>query len=204
VPLPPGTGARPSLVTGADGRVRCGWGAGDPLYIAYHDDEWGRPLRDEQALFGLLCLEAFQSGLSWLTILRKRPAFIAAFDGFDPVVVAGYGDDEVARLMGDAGIVRNRAKVDAAIANARAVVALHEQGQTLVDLLFSFAPPADERPGGRFSALDALPSSTPTSVALAKALRQRGFRFVGPVVAYALMQSAGVVDDHLEGCWVGG
>jgi DNA-3-methyladenine glycosylase I len=195
---------RPGLVVGDDGRTRCTWGAGDPLYVAYHDDEWGRPLREEHALFGLLCLEFFQSGLSWLTILRKRPAFFAAFDGFDPAVVAGYGDDDVSRLMADAGIVRNRAKVDAAIANARALVAMHTQGETLVDLLFSFAPApgTDGRPARRFTGLGQIPSSTPTSKALAKALKARGFRFVGPVVAYALMQSAGVVDDHLAGCWV--
>ena len=197
----PGSG----LVLGDDGRARCAWGAGDPLYVAYHDEEWGRPLRDERALFGLLCLEFFQSGLSWLTILRKRPAFQAAFDGFDPETVAGYGDDDVARLMADAGIVRNRAKIDAAIANARALVAMHAQGETLVDLLFSFTPVAgvDDRLPGRFTGPGEIPSSTPTSKALAKALKARGFRFVGPVVAYALMQSAGVVDDHLEGCWVG-
>ena len=134
------TAPRPDLVVGDDGHARCWWGAGDPLYVAYHDDEWGRPLRDEHALFGLLCLEFFQSGLSWLTILRKRPAFFAAFDGFDPEVVAGYGDADVARLMADAGIVRNRMKIDAAIANARALTAMHAEGETLVDLLFSFAP----------------------------------------------------------------
>jgi DNA-3-methyladenine glycosylase I len=197
---------RPDVVAGDDGRARCGWAAGDPLYTAYHDDEWGRPLRDETALFGLLCLEAFQSGLSWITILRKRPAFLAAFDGFDPAAVAGYGEPDVARLMADTGIVRNRAKVDAVVANARALVAMHDSGETLVDLLFSFAP-ADgsaERPAGRFTSLAEVPSATPSSTAMAKALRARGFRFVGPVVAYALMQSAGVVDDHLAGCWVGG
>jgi DNA-3-methyladenine glycosylase I len=201
----PAAAARPDLVVGDDGRARCGWATGDPLYTAYHDDEWGRPLRDETALFGLLCLEAFQSGLSWLTILRKRPAFEAAFDGFDPGAVAGYGEAEVARLMADAGIVRNRSKVDACIANARAVVALHERGESLVDLVFSFAPPvgSSERAPGRFTSLAEVPSATPSSTAMAKALRARGFRFVGPVVAYALMQSAGVVDDHLAGCWVG-
>jgi DNA-3-methyladenine glycosylase I len=160
-------------------------------------------LRDEHALFGLLCLEFFQSGLSWLTILRKRPAFFAAFDGFDPDAVTSYGDADVARLMADAGIVRNRAKIDAAIVNARALVVMHQQGETLVDLLFSFAPTvgSDERPVARLRSPADIPSATPSSTALAKALRTRGFRFVGPVVAYALMQSAGVVDDHLEGCW---
>jgi DNA-3-methyladenine glycosylase I len=198
------TAPRPDLVVGDDGHARCWWGAGDPLYVAYHDDEWGRPLRDEHALFGLLCLEFFQSGLSWLTILRKRPAFFSAFDGFDPEVVAGYGDAEVARLMADAGIVRNRMKIDAAIANARALAAMHADGETLVDLLFSFGPDSGspERPEGRFRSLSEVPSSTPSSKAMAKALKARGFRFVGPVVAYALMQSAGIVDDHVEGCWV--
>jgi DNA-3-methyladenine glycosylase I len=190
------------LVTGDDGRARCAWGGGDPLYAAYHDDEWGRPLRDERGLFERVSLEAFQSGLSWLTILRKRPAFVAAFDGFAPEVVAAYGDADVARLMADASIVRNRAKIDAAIANAQAVVALHTGGETLVDLVFAHAPPPDERPVVRYASLADIPSSTPSSTALAKALRQRGFRFVGPVVAYALMEAAGVVDDHLEGCWV--
>jgi DNA-3-methyladenine glycosylase I len=194
------TPPRPDVVVGDDGRARCSWGSGDPLYVAYHDGEWGRPLRDEQALFGLLCLEFFQSGLSWLTILRKRPGFAAAFDGFAPQVVAGYGDDEVARLMDDAGIVRNRQKIDAAIANARALVSMHEQGETLVGLVFSFAP--DER--RRLRTLAEVPAKTPESIAMAKALKARGFRFVGPVVAYALMQSAGVVDDHLDGCWVAG
>ncbi|MGH9251780.1 MAG: DNA-3-methyladenine glycosylase I, partial [Acidimicrobiales bacterium] len=187
---------------GDDGKPRCGWGTSDPLYIDYHDHEWGRPLRDERAMFELMSLEAFQSGLSWLIILRKRPGFRAAFDAFEPDVVAAYGDDDIARLLADQRIVRNRAKVEATIANARAVVALHEQGGSLVDLVFSHAPGADERPPGRFRAFAAMPSATPASTALAKDLRNRGFRFVGPVVAYSLMQAGGVVDDHLEGCWV--
>ena len=194
---------RPSdLVVGDDGRARCAWGSGDPLYIDYHDTEWGRPLRDERALFELLCLEAFQSGLSWLTILRKRPGFRAAFADFDPPTVAAFGDHDVARLMADERIVRNRAKIDAAIANARALVAMHERGETLVDVVFAHAPPADERPPGGVRSLADVPSSTPSSKALAKALRERGIRFVGPVVAYALMEAAGVVDDHVDGCWV--
>jgi DNA-3-methyladenine glycosylase I len=185
-----------------DGKLRCGWGTNDPLYIDYHDHEWGRPLRDERAMFELMSLEAFQSGLSWLIILRKRPGFREAFDGFEPEVVAAYGDDDVARLLADQRIVRNRAKVEATIANARAVVALHERGGSLVDLVFSHAPGVDERPPGRFRAFADIPSVTPASTALAKDLRTRGFRFVGPTVAYSLMQAAGVVDDHLEGCWV--
>jgi DNA-3-methyladenine glycosylase I len=192
------------LVVGDDGRARCAWGARDPLYIAYHDTEWGRPLRDERALFELLCLEAFQSGLSWLTILRKRPGFRAAFADFDPATVAAFDDDDVARLMADERIVRNRAKIDATIANARALVAMHEQSESLVEVVFAHAPPADERSPSRARSLAELPSSTPSSTALAKALRQRGFRFVGPVVAYALMEAAGVVDDHIEGCWAAG
>jgi DNA-3-methyladenine glycosylase I len=194
---------RPDLVVGDDGRARCAWGASDPLYVDYHDHEWGRPLRDERSLFELMCLEAFQSGLSWLTILRKRPGFRAAFDGFDADVVAAYGDGDVARLMGDAAIVRNRAKIDATIANARAVLALRGRGESLVDLVFSHGPGPDERPARRYGSMAEIPSTTPASTALANDLRARGFRFVGPVVAYALMQAAGVVDDHLEGCWVG-
>jgi DNA-3-methyladenine glycosylase I len=190
------------LRVGDDGKPRCGWGTSDPLYIDYHDHEWGRPLRDERAMFELLSLEAFQSGLSWLIILRKRPGFREAFDGFEPDVVAAYGDDDVARLLADERIVRNRAKVEATIANAWALVALHQEGGSLVDLVFSHAPGADERPPGRFRAFADMPSVTPASTALAKDLRARGFRFVGPTVAYSLMQAAGVVDDHLEGCWV--
>jgi DNA-3-methyladenine glycosylase I len=190
------------LRVGDDGKLRCGWGTNDPLYIDYHDHEWGRPLRDERAMFELMSLEAFQSGLSWLIILRKRPGFREAFDGFEPNLVAGYGDDDVARLLADPRIVRNRAKVEATVANARAVVALHEQGGSLVEVVFSHAPGTDERPPGRFRAFADMPSLTPASTALAKDLRTRGFRFVGPTVAYSLMQAAGVVDDHLEGCWV--
>jgi DNA-3-methyladenine glycosylase I len=192
------------LVLGDDGRRRCAWGSGDPLYVDYHDQEWGRPLRDERALFELMCLEAFQSGLSWLLILRKRPGFREAFHGFDPEVVATYGAADVERLLSDSRIVRNRAKIEAAVANAAAVVSLHEQGETLVDLVFSHTPAPDERPPGRFATMAEIPSSTAASQALAKDLRARGFRFVGPVVGYSLMEAAGVVDDHLEGCWVGG
>jgi DNA-3-methyladenine glycosylase I len=200
-PTPPIT-SRPDLVVGDDGNARCAWGTSDPLYVAYHDTEWGRPLRDERALFELLCLEAFQSGLSWLIILRKRPGFRTAFAEFVPATVAAFGDDDVARLMADDRIVRNRAKIDAAITNARALVAMHEQGESLVDVVFAHAPPADERPSGRMGSFADMPSATPSSKALAKSLRQRGFRFVGPVVAYSLMQAAGVVDDHLDGCFV--
>jgi len=189
------------LLVGDDGRARCAWAGTDPGYLAYHDREWGRPLRDERRLFELLCLEAFQSGLSWALILRKRDGFRAAFDGFVPERVAAYGEAEVARLLADAGIVRNRAKVEASIANARAVVALHEAGETLVDVVWSHAP--DPPATTRFTTLAEVPSTSPEAKTLAKDLRQRGFRFVGPVVAYAFMQAAGLVDDHLEGCWRG-
>jgi DNA-3-methyladenine glycosylase I len=185
------------LVTGADGLPRCGWGASTPDYAAYHDEEWGRPLRGDDALYERLTLEAFQSGLSWLTILRKRPAFRLAFDDFRIEKVAGYGEADVARLLADAGIVRNRAKVEAAIANARAALALPDG---LSALLWSYAPPPRAARPRSFAEVPAL---TPESTALAKALKKRGFRFVGPTTAYALMQATGMVDDHLAGCHVG-
>jgi DNA-3-methyladenine glycosylase I len=178
--------------------IRC-WPTTDPLYIAYHDEEWGRPVRDEQRLLERLCLEAFQSGLAWITILRKRENFRAAFAHFDPEVIAGYGDADVERLMADAGIVRNRAKIEATIANARATVALHEASETLRALLWSFAP-ADRGPAP--SSLGDMPAWTPESKALAKELKRRGFRFVGPTTAYALMQATGIVNDHVAGCIV--
>ncbi len=187
------------LVVGEDGRARCGWAGSDPAYVAYHDDEWGRPLRDDRRLFELMCLEAFQSGLSWALILRKRDGFRAAFDGFEPEKVAAYGEADVARLLGDERIVRNRAKVEASIANARAVAALHDTGETLVDVLWAHAP---DRRAQRLATLAEVPSTSAESKAMAKDLRARGFRFVGPVVAYAFMQAAGLVDDHLDGCWV--
>lgn len=176
---------------------RC-FGGSDPLYAAYHDDEWGVPVHDEHALYERISLEAFQSGLAWITILRKRPAFREAFAGFDPEVVARFGDDDVARLMADAGIVRNRAKVDATIANARAMLALHAAGRTLDGVLWSHAP--DPRPRPRTPA--EVPGRTAGSAALAKELKSLGFRFVGPTTAYAAMQACGVVDDHLAHCVV--
>jgi DNA-3-methyladenine glycosylase I len=180
-----------------DGLVdgRCWWAGSTPEYRRYHDDEWGRPEHDDRALYEKLCLEAFQSGLSWITILRKRERFRSAFAGFDVERVAGFGDADVARLMGDAGIVRNRAKIEASIQNARAALALDVP---LSELLWSFAPDPDGRPapGGR----DEVPASTPESAAMAKELKRRGFRFVGPTTAYALMQACGLVNDHLAGC----
>jgi DNA-3-methyladenine glycosylase I len=179
----------------SDGLVdgRCWWGSSTPEYIAYHDDEWGRPVRDDRGLFEKLCLEAFQSGLSWITILRKRENFRAAFVNFEIERVAAFGEDDVARLMADAGIVRNRAKIDATIANARAATDV-----PLAELLWSFAP--DPRPRPRTPA--DIPAVTPESTAMAKELKKRGFRFVGPTTAYALMQATGMVDDHIEGCRV--
>jgi DNA-3-methyladenine glycosylase I len=184
---------RQSLVAGPDGRPRCAWATSAPDYVAYHDEEWGRPVHDDRGLYEKLCLEAFQSGLSWLTILRKRPAFRAAFDNFEPQRVAAFGDADVARLMGDAGIVRNRAKIEAAIQNARAVAALE---LPLSELLWGFAP--DGRPAP--VTLADVPAVTPESAAMAKELKRRGFRFVGPTTAYALMQACGLVNDHLAGC----
>jgi DNA-3-methyladenine glycosylase I len=182
------------LAPGPDGTSRCWWAVSTPEYVRYHDEEWGRPVRDDRALYEKLCLEAFQSGLSWLTILRKREAFRAAFAGFDVDAVAAFGDEDVARLMADAGIVRNRAKIEAAIVNARAVAALE---QPLSELLWSFAPDGD-RPAPRTTA--DVPATTPESTAMAKELKRRGFRFVGPTTAYALMQACGLVNDHMAGC----
>lgn len=179
-----------------DGLVRCGWSDGSALYRDYHDQEWGRPVRETTALFERISLEAFQSGLSWLVILRKRENFRRAFADFDVETVARYTDADVARLLDDAGIVRNRAKIEATIANARATVDL---GSTdLAELLWSFAPPPRPRP----VRLSAIPAVTPESTAMARELKRRGFRFVGPTTAYALMQATGMVDDHLQTCWV--
>jgi DNA-3-methyladenine glycosylase I len=183
------------VVTGEDGLARCPWAVGDPVMRAYHDDEWGVPVRGERGLYERLTLEAFQSGLSWRTILTKRPGFRAAFRDFDADAVAAFGDDDLARLMADAGIVRNRAKISAAIANARAIVALREAGG-LDALIWSHRP----EPGPAPRAMADLPGATPASAALAKALKRHGLVFVGPTTAYALMQAVGLVDDHLEGC----
>lgn len=175
---------------------RC-WPTTDPLYIAYHDEEWGRPIRDDRLLLERLSLEGFQSGLSWLTILRKRPRFREVFCDFDPKSVAAFDEPDIARLLGDAGIIRHRGKIEATIANARATVALQAAGETLTDLLWSFAPV--DPPG---SGLGEIPSSTPESTAMARELKRRGFRFVGPTTAYALMQATGIVNDHRAGCIV--
>jgi DNA-3-methyladenine glycosylase I len=178
-----------------DQRVRCDWGNSSPEYVTYHDEEWGTPLRGDDALFERLCLEAFQSGLSWLTILRKRPAFRAAFAGFAIDAVAEFTPADEARLMADASIVRNRAKITAAVRNARAAQQLPEG---LSELLWGFAP-TDGRP--RPATLADVPATSPESVAMAKELKRRGFVFVGPTTAYALMQATGMVDDHVAGCF---
>jgi DNA-3-methyladenine glycosylase I len=187
----------PDLAPGPDGRLRCRWGVSTPDYVDYHDHEWGRPVRGDDLLFERLCLEAFQSGLAWITILRKRENFRAAFAGFAIEKVAAFTDADHARLMADAGIVRNRAKISAAIANARAAAAL--QDTSLTDLLWSFAPDPDTRPAPRSFA--DVPAITAESKALASELKRRGFVFVGPTTAYAAMQACGLVNDHLEGCW---
>ncbi|HEX2283432.1 MAG TPA: DNA-3-methyladenine glycosylase I [Mycobacterium sp.] len=196
--------SRTSNVT-VDDRVRCGWidesrlaPADFILYRDYHDTEWGRPLRDSAALFERVSLEAFQSGLSWLVILRKRENFRRAFHGFDIERVARYTDRDIARLMADTGIVRNRAKIEATIANARAAADLDVD---LGELLWSFAPP-DRAQRPRPADLAHVPAVTPESTAMAKELKRRGFRFVGPTTAYALMQATGMVDDHTADCWV--
>jgi DNA-3-methyladenine glycosylase I len=180
---------------------RCGWATSAPEYVRYHDEEWGRPLHGDDALFERVCLEAFQSGLSWITILRKRPAFRAAFAGFSIDAVAGFTDADVERLMADAGIVRNRAKVAAAVRNARAA---RQVPEGLSALLWSFAPTAPTAPQPRPQTLADVRATSPESVALARELKRRGFSFVGPTTVYALMQATGMVDDHVATCFRAG
>ena len=178
----------------------CPWALSTPDYLAYHDDEWGRPVTGDDALFERISLEAFQSGLSWLTILRKREGFRAAFAGFSIEEVARFGARDVKRLMGDASIVRNRAKIDATLANARAAAELHAAGESLAELVWGHRPPRRRAP----RRLDDVPPVTAESKTLAKELKRRGFRFVGPTTAYAAMQACGIVNDHLAGCPVRG
>ncbi len=186
-----------SLVVGADGVARCWWCGDDPLYVAYHDDEWGRPTTDERELFELLSLEAFQAGLAWITILRKREAFRSAFDGFDIETVAGYGEPEIERLLGDAGIVRHRGKIEATIRLANLCLELADEGSSLREFVWSFAPESRAEP---LPTIGEVPDNTDEAVALSKALKARGAKFVGPTIVYAFMQSAGIVDDHVAGC----
>jgi DNA-3-methyladenine glycosylase I len=185
-----------AIVVGEDGIGRCAWGASTPEYQAYHDEEWGRPVGDDNRVFEKLCLEGFQSGLSWLTILRKREGFRAAFAGFDPTVVSGFTEADVDRLLADKAIVRHRGKIGATIANAQATVRLLDQHLSLAALVWEYEPSASGPP----RTMDNLPASTPESTALSADLRRRGFRFVGPTTVYAAMQSLGVVNDHLVGC----
>lgn len=182
------------VLLGPDGLTRCAWVGDDDQYRSYHDDEWGRPLHGDRALFEKMSLEGFQAGLSWITILRKRENFRAAFDGFDAQRMAAYDEGDVERLMADAGIVRNRAKILAVIGNAR-VLTGYAPGE-LDDLMWSFAPTEHTAP----ATFADVPAQTPESKALSKELLRRGFRFVGPTTMYALMQSAGMVDDHIAGC----
>ncbi len=174
---------------------RCSWAGDDPLYVAYHDEEWGVPIRDPRRLFELLCLEGAQAGLAWITILRKRQGFRSAFASFDPDVVAAYDDDDRSRLLADARIVRNRAKIDAAIGNARAWLELADPVGHLWDFV------AGRQIVNRWERMDDVPSQTERSVAMSRDLRRRGFRFVGPTISYAFMQSAGLVNDHLVSCF---
>jgi DNA-3-methyladenine glycosylase I len=186
----------PDIVVGEDGLARCAWGASTPEYRMYHDDEWGLPVGDDDRVYEKLCLEGFQAGLSWLTILRKRDTFRLAFASFDPAVVATFGDAEVERLVGDPGIVRHRAKILAAVSNARATIALRDRGVSLAALVWGHRPAVEfarERTND-------IPPSTPESAALSKTLRREGFVFVGPTTVYAAMQSLGVVNDHLLAC----
>jgi DNA-3-methyladenine glycosylase I len=178
--------------------IRCGWAGTDPLYIAYHDTEWGVPVHDDQQLFERLMLEGFQAGLAWITILRKRESFFTAFDSWNPDTIASYGDDDIARLLADPGIIRNRLKVNGAVKNARAYLAIRDSGESFSDFLWSFVDgsPIVNHP----VTLDEIPAITPEATAMSKELKRRGFTFVGPTICYAFMQSAGLVDDHLVGC----
>ncbi len=190
-----------ALVVGEDGVARCGWGSSPDIYIHYHDTEWGRTTVDERTLFEKLCLEGFQSGLSWLTILRKRPNFREAFDNFDAETVAAFDDGDVARLLGDEGIIRHRGKIEATINNAQCLLDMHVAGETLAGLIWSTEDPARDdvgRPGPQ--SFSDVPAITEASTSLSKQLKKRGFTFVGPTTAYAALQAMGIVNDHIEGC----
>ena len=184
------------VVVGEDGRARCRWGSSTPEHRAYHDEEWGRPVGDDDAVFELLCLEGFQAGLSWRTVLRKREGFRAAFASFEPAVVARFGDGDDERLVADDRIIRHRAKIAATVANARATMALRAEEVSLAGLVWAHRPEAARAP----ERLSDVPASTPESKALSGALRRRGFAFVGPTTVYAALQALGVVNDHLVGC----
>jgi len=196
------TAPESGLLDGSDGRRRCWWCGVDPLYVAYHDAEWGRPVVDDRRLFEKLALEGFQSGLSWLTILRKRPAFRAAFADFDFTRVARFGARDVARLLGDAGIVRHRGKIEATIHNAARASELVDEAGSIAAHVWKFEPPAKSRPRKLDRTALVAMSTSPEATALAKDLKKRGWRFVGPTTVYAFMQAMGLVDDHLDGCHV--
>ena len=195
-------GGPEGIQIGADGRARCWWPGDDPLYVAYHDDEWGRPVDDDRRLFEKLCLEGFQSGLTWLTILRKRPNFREAFAGFDPAAIADFDDDDVERLMADAGIIRNRAKILATINNARRYPELVLETGSLAAYLWSFEPDPASRPVTLDHPTLMSFGISDESKAMSRDLRRRGWAFVGPTTAYAAMEAMGIVNDHLDGCWV--
>jgi DNA-3-methyladenine glycosylase I len=182
-----------------DGRTRCAWVSDGPLYLAYHDEEWGVPSRDDRHLYELLVLEGAQSGLSWSTILRKREGYRRAFGGFDAQAVARFGLDDVERLLGDAGIVRNRAKIESAVSNAQCVLDLQEEHGSFSEYVWSFV--GDSPIVGRWRELGQIPAQTAESTAMSKDMKRRGFRFVGPTVCYAFMQSAGLVNDHVTSCF---
>ena len=188
------------LRIGGDGVARCWWPGDDDQYIRYHDDEWGRPVTDDRALFEKLCLEGFQAGLSWLTILRKRENFRAAFAGFAPGAVAAFGDRDVARLLADAGIVRHRGKIEATINNARCLLNFVRDEGTFHEFIWSFAPRTPYGRDGDTSHPSGIATTSPSATALSKALKKRGFAFVGPTTVYSFMQSMGLVNDHVEGC----
>ncbi|MEN0063445.1 MAG: DNA-3-methyladenine glycosylase I [Myxococcota bacterium] len=192
------------LVIGPDGKARCFWGAATDDYMAYHDNEWGRPVHDDRRLFEKICLEGFQSGLSWLTILRKRENFRKAFADFDFDVLAGWGERDVERLLGNAGIVRHRKKIESTLHNAQAALRVVEEFGSLDAYFWQFVPPEEERPAVFDKASLLAMSKTPTSTRLSKDLKRRGWTFVGPTTAYAFMQAMGLVDDHIEGCWARG
>lgn len=187
------------LLKGDDKKVRCGWCGTDPVLIRYHDTEWGRRVTDDTAIFEKLCLEGFQSGLSWITILRKRESFRRAFKGFDPAAVARFGERDIKRLLSDASIVRHRGKIEATINNARMTLSMQNEQETLSDLIWSFAPERKPRVPKKLADLK---PSTPESIALSKELRRRGFKFVGPTTMHAAMQSLGLINDHLSRCHI--
>jgi len=194
--------ASDGLIDAGRGRRRCAWCGADPLYVAYHDEEWGRPVVDDVRLFEKICLEGFQSGLSWITVLRKRARFREVFDGFDPARVARYGARDVARLLRDPGIIRHEGKIRSAINNAQRVLDLQDECGSLAAYAWRWEPAAAERPAVlTWDALRAMPT-TPASVALSKDLKQRGWTFVGPTTVYAFMQAMGLVNDHVDGCHV--